>query len=139
MIEKAAGGVVYRRTETGIELLLIHDRYGKMALPKGKEEPGETPEQTAVREISEETGIAADIESLLAETTYTYRKPDGQTVDKSVRFYLLQARGGQLKAQKEEINDARWVPLDEAIRLQQAAGYATNDRVFREALARLDR
>lgn len=137
MIERAAGGVVYRRSDTGIDVLLIHDRYGKIALPKGKEEPGETPEETAVREIEEETGIVASIETMLEETAYTYRKPDGETVNKTVRFYLLQARGGELAAQVEEIRDVSWVPLEEAIRLQQAAGYATNDVVFREALARL--
>lgn len=135
--EKAAGGVVYRDSGAGIEVLLIYDRFGKIGLPKGKEEPGETPDQTAVREIAEETGIMAEIVSLLEDTRYSYTKDNGQTVDKQVRFYLLKAVGGELAVQREEIGDARWVTPDEAIRLQQAAGYATNDGVFRKALAKL--
>lgn len=137
MKEKAAGGVVYRRTGSGIEVLLIRDRFGKIALPKGKEEPGETSEQTAVREIAEETGIRAAIEDMLEETRYAYRKASGEQVDKTVRFYLLQALGGELKAQVEEIGEARWVAPEEAIRLQREAGYPTNDGVFRKALAKL--
>lgn len=137
MNEKAAGGVVYRRTEDGIWVLLIRDRFGKIALPKGKEEPGETPEQTAVREIAEETGIAARIEALLEETHYDYVKDDGTRVDKTVRFYLLAATGGRLRAQREEIGDARWVTPAEAVRLQREHGYPTNDGVLRKALARL--
>ena len=137
MIERAAGGVVYRRTAEGAQVLLIRDRYGKIALPKGKEEPGETPEETAVREIAEETGIEARIEELLEETHYAYEKGDGTMVDKTVRFYLLEATGGALRVQQEEIGDAHWVSPEEAIRLQHAAGYPTNDGVFRKALARL--
>jgi len=137
MEEKAAGGVVYRRAESGFKMLLIRDRFGKITLPKGKEEPGETPEQTAVREIEEETGIRARIEELLDETHYEYEKADGTRVRKTVRYYLLEAVGGELAVQREEIGDARWVAPEEAIRLQQAAGYPNNHAVFRKALARL--
>jgi len=132
--EKSAGGVVYRRTAGGVEMLLIRDRFGRITLPKGKEEPGETPEQTAVREIAEETGIEARVETLLDVTRYEYGKADGTRVEKTVRYYLLEAVGGELRAQREEIGDARWVTPGEAIRLQQAAGYPNNQAVFRKAL-----
>ena len=57
MKEISAGGVVFRKVDGELQIQLIQDRYGKISLPKGKMEPGETIEQTALREIVEETGI----------------------------------------------------------------------------------
>ena len=59
----SAGGVVYRHHEGALQIQLILDRYGKTSLPKGKMEAGETVEQTALREICEETGIVGSITS----------------------------------------------------------------------------
>jgi len=55
--EISAGGVVYRKEGDRLELLMIEDRYGKWTLPKGKQEAGEEVEETALREIREETGL----------------------------------------------------------------------------------
>ena len=75
MKEISAGGVVYKRIDGRIDIQLIQDRYGKISLPKGKMEPGETVEQTALREILEETGIEGRIVTLLEIIKYRFSHP----------------------------------------------------------------
>jgi len=137
MKEISAGGVVYRRIDGKLEIQLIQDRYGKISLPKGKMEPGETIEQTALREIVEETGITGQIESLLEIVKYKYNHTAKGAVDKEVHYYLVEAVDGELQAQIEEIRGVEWVSPDDAIRLQQTRGYGNNESVLLKALERL--
>lgn len=137
MKEVSAGGVVYRKNGDRTEVLLIRDRFGKVTLAKGKMEPGETPEQTALREIREETGIRGRLEGPLADVSYRYKTDRGETVHKEVRYFLVRAEGGALRPQEEEIAGAAWYTPEEAWRLQRSQGYGNNDEVLRRALARL--
>lgn len=130
MNEISAGGVVYRRVDGRIEIQLIRDRFGKITLPKGKMEPGETVEQTALREIEEETGIRGRIEAPIDRVSYRYVNKENETVDKEVHYYLVEAVGGRLKAQEEEIGGVSWHSPEEAWRLQRDMGYDNNDRVL---------
>ena len=130
MKEISAGGVVYRRVDGRIEIQLIRDRFGKITLPKGKMEPGETVEQTALREIEEETGIRGRIEAKVDRVTYSYIGKDNETVDKEVHYYLVEAVGGRLQAQEEEIGAVSWHAPEEAWRMQRDMGYGNNDRVL---------
>lgn len=100
----SAGGVVYRHHEGALQIQLILDRYGKTSLPKGKMEAGETVEQTALREICEETGIVGSITSPVDIIAYKYHHPEFGQVDKEVHYYLVKAEKGSLKPQIEEIN-----------------------------------
>lgn len=134
MKEISAGGVVYRPTSHGVELQLIQDRYGKMTLAKGKMEPGETIEQTALREILEETGIKGEIVAPLEMITYQYMVPSVGLIDKEVHYYLVEAVGGSLHAQIEEIRGVEWFSPDDAWRKQRKKGYDNNDNVLRKAL-----
>lgn len=134
MKEVSAGGVVYRRVNGRLEIQLIRDRFGRMTLAKGKMEPGETIEQTALREIEEETGIVGRLEAPLAKTAYRYHSETKGTVDKEVHYFLVEAVGGTLRAQEEEIGGAGWYPPEEARRLQREAGYDNNDEVLDGAL-----
>ncbi|MGU3470005.1 NUDIX hydrolase [Paenibacillus sp. D51F] len=135
MKEISAGGVVYRRTpENGLQIQLIQDRYGKVSLPKGKMEPGETVEQTALREIVEETGMEGRIIEPIAQIKYQYRHETKGVVDKEVHYYLVEATGGTLHAQVEEIRGVDWFEPEEAWRKQRQSGYDNNDRIVAGAL-----
>lgn len=90
------------------------------ALPKGAIDDGEKPEQTAIREVQEETGLNADVVSKLADIKYVYVRNWGNhaRVFKIVGFYLLLYRSGRLdditQEMRVEVKKAFWIPLDEA-------------------------
>ncbi|HEX3910535.1 MAG TPA: NUDIX domain-containing protein [Solirubrobacteraceae bacterium] len=113
--ERSAGGVVVR----GEEVVVIvptrraSDGSSVVALPKGHIDPGETPLQAAVREVREETGIVAEPVTELGETRYWYRR-DGQTIPKSVSFYLFKYIEGDTADHDDEVEEARWVGLKDA-------------------------
>ncbi|MEX2416643.1 MAG: NUDIX domain-containing protein [Paenibacillaceae bacterium] len=137
MREISAGGVVFRRLDGVVEIQLIQDRYGKISLPKGKMEQGETVEQTALREIVEETGIVGEIITLLEIIKYRYTHPTHGDVDKEVYYYLVEAISGELQAQIEEIRGVEWCSPEKAYRLQKSRGYANNGSVVEKALKQL--
>jgi 8-oxo-dGTP pyrophosphatase MutT (NUDIX family) len=136
MKEISAGGVVYRKQGNEIQIQMIQDRYGKITLPKGKMEPGETVEQTALREILEETGIEGRIVEPLETITYQYMTVDG-LVKKEVHYFLVEETGGTLSAQLEEIRGVEWLHPLEAWKQQVHNGYGNNDSVVKKALAKL--
>ncbi len=90
------------------------------ALPKGAIDKGEKPEQTAVREVEEETGVRAEVIGKLADIKYVYVRNwgDQARVFKIVSFYLLLYRSGKLgnisPEMRVEVQRAFWVPLDDA-------------------------
>ncbi|WP_336771706.1 NUDIX hydrolase [Paenibacillus sp. MMO-58] len=138
MVEISAGGVVYRRNEAGLlQIQLIQDRYGKVSLPKGKMEPGETVEQTALREIAEETGMIGVIVKPIDQIKYQYHDANKGTVNKEVHYYLVEAVGGSLQAQVEEIRGVEWFDPLEAWRRQKQSGYENNNRIVAGALSLL--
>lgn len=136
--EISAGGVVYRQKDGVLQIQLIQDRYGKTSLAKGKMEAGETIEQTALREIWEETGIVGKIISPVDIIAYKYNHPEYGVVDKEVHYYLVEAEEGTLKAQVEEINDVEWYEPHTAWQKQRQSGYDNNDIILRKALELLN-
>lgn len=137
MKEISAGGVVYRHHDGQLQIQLIRDRYGKITLPKGKMEPGETIEQTALREIEEETGITGRIVEPIEIIKYQYHLQQQGKVDKEVHYYLVEAVSGTLKPQIEEINEVEWMTPSEALAKQKDYGYDNNDSVLATALQKL--
>lgn len=135
MREIAAGGVVYQQEGDAIRVLLIEDRYGKIALPKGKMEANETVEQTALREIQEETGIVGKIKAPLAQISYEYEAPQRGKIDKVVHYYLVEAVGGTLKRQIEEVRSVAWLTPEAMWDKQLNDGYDNNNDVIEKALA----
>lgn len=138
MKEISAGGVVYRKQNEALQIQLIQDRYGKISFAKGKMEPGETVEETALREILEETGIEGRIEAPIDVIRYQYEHPMHGLVDKEVHYYLVEAKSGQHQAQVEEIRGVSWFPPEEAWKQQKEAGYNNNDHILQHALAKLN-
>jgi 8-oxo-dGTP pyrophosphatase MutT (NUDIX family) len=109
--ETSFGGVVVRRDE-----VLVITPIGKRrvtGLPKGGPNPGESPEQTAAREVREETGVVASVREPLGDVTYWYRR-GGRRVHKTVHFYLCDYVSGSTDDHDHEVEDARWIPLAEA-------------------------
>ncbi|MBD7967577.1 NUDIX hydrolase [Paenibacillus gallinarum] len=135
--EISAGGVVYRNSEEGLEIQLIVDRYAKISLAKGKMEPGETIEETALREIQEETGMIGKIIEPVDVIKYTYEHSSLGTVDKEVHYYLVEALSGDLQPQVEEIKGVAWYKPLEAWEKQKQNGYDNNDKILKQALQKL--
>jgi 8-oxo-dGTP pyrophosphatase MutT (NUDIX family) len=135
--EISAGGVVYRKQDNQLLIQMIQDRYGKITLAKGKMEPGETVEQTALREVWEETGITGSIKEPIEIIKYQYSKSNSGVIDKEVHYYLIEAASGELQAQTEEIRGVEWLNPMDAWKQQKHAGYDNNDNVLRKALDKL--
>jgi len=99
---------------------------GVWALPKGNLDPGEKPEETAVREVFEETGVHGHLIEKLGDVKYTYTRRGGERVFKIVSFYLLRAGRGRIgdidERMRIEVAEARWLPLDDAPRLLAYGG-----------------
>jgi 8-oxo-dGTP pyrophosphatase MutT (NUDIX family) len=104
-----------------------------LGLPKGHPDGDERAEAAATREVSEETGVVAELIDKLGEVTYTYERR-GRRVTKTVAFYMFEYRSGDLADHDHEIEDARWMPLEEAAR---ALSYEGERRMVVRALSRL--
>ena len=118
--EVSAGGLVV--DTTGKLGLLIGRRDQKDAsgkrilwsLPKGHIEEGETPEQAALREVKEETGIESAIEKSLGVIDFWFMA-GGKRIHKTVHHYLFRESGGLLAAQESEVDEVAWFPLAEIV------------------------
>jgi len=112
----AAGGVIVRKAEQNIEVLLIKDIYGHWIWPKGHAEEGEIPEETALREIAEETGLTElNILQLLGRQKYFYDL-DGEKVEKIVDIFLVEAdMDEKIAAQDGEVEEIAWFSPDAAL------------------------
>jgi ADP-ribose pyrophosphatase YjhB (NUDIX family) len=118
--EVSAGGLVV--DTTGKLGLLIGRRDQKDAtgkrilwsLPKGHIEEGETPEQAALREVQEETGIESVIEKSLGVIDFWFMA-GGKRIHKTVHHYLFRESGGLLAAQESEVDEVAWFPLAEIV------------------------
>jgi len=107
---RAAGGVVWRRGQSGIEVLLIHrPRYGDWSFPKGKVKvgEGESDEAAAIREVEEEVGIVASLGPELESTTYR----DVKGRKKTVRYWAMELPSGASPIEGDGVDEWRWVPL----------------------------
>lgn len=116
----SAGGVVYRRGEHGIEIVLCgRSAEGLWALPKGTPERGETLRETAVREVSEETGLGVAIVGELGTIQYAFARPSqGVRFDKTVYHFLMQPTGaGSLHDHDGEYDRVAWFPAEAALRV----------------------
>jgi 8-oxo-dGTP pyrophosphatase MutT (NUDIX family) len=131
--ERSAGGVVLRGDEV---IVIVPTRRGAqgqrvLALPKGHVDPGETPDQTALREVREETGVEAELVQKLGDVRYFYQR-GGKRIFKRVTFYLFAYRDGSLDDHDDEVEEARWMPLAEAV---EALSYDGEREIAERALS----
>jgi 8-oxo-dGTP diphosphatase len=107
---KAAGGVVVRAVSGAPEVAVIHrPKYEDWSLPKGKLDPGEGPEEAALREVLEETGLRCELGEELEPARYRDRK--GRS--KLVRYYRMAVTGGEFRP-NDEVDELRWLSPEEA-------------------------
>jgi len=96
--------------------LLIRDKYGRWTLPKGHLEASESEQDTALREVLEETGVVGELGALVARIVYTVRSKRGLERLKQVTFFLLRADSFDVRPQAEEgISAAEWFAPEEAL------------------------
>jgi len=113
----AAGGVIFRMDAAGIQVLTIR-RNGNWDLPKGKMEAGETVQSCAVREVSEELGIAPPIIVCSLDATWHMYEMEGESYGKTTHWFLMVSNAETFIPQTEElIEEVRWVGLDVALDL----------------------
>ena len=123
--EFSAGGVLVRmiRGRPMVAAIRPQGRERVWALPKGRIDEGETPAETAVREVREETGVEGRLVEKLGDVRYVYTASwkGGVRIFKVVSFFLLRAGRGRIGEIEEdmriEVAEARWLPLEEAPRL----------------------
>ncbi|HLF71031.1 MAG TPA: NUDIX hydrolase [Dehalococcoidia bacterium] len=132
----SAGGIVLRDGDDGLEVLICgRPKENLWALPKGTPNDGETLEQTALREVREETGVEVEIERLVGDIKYWFSRPsEGVRYYKTVRHFLFRPVGGDPSLHDHEFDDVRWVGVQAALKLLT---YGNEARILRQALEQL--
>ncbi len=135
--EKSAGGVIYRRNGSEVEVCLIRPKETKRwQLPKGHIEAGEETADAALRETEEETGLNGELGSFIDAIEYAFTDRYGQEgkglIHKQVSFYLVRAVGGSLtEVDATEIQCAQWMEANEAL---TQLSFENERRILRHAL-----
>ena len=134
----SSGGVAFRFTGTTIEVALISvGKDNRWQLPKGIVDPGETPEVTAVREVQEEAGLQTELLEQLEKIEYWYVGNKGSQrvrFHKFVYFYLLRYTSGNIQDHDWEVNEARWVEINQA---QQLLAFKSEKLVVAKAAEKI--
>ncbi len=122
--EHSSGGIIFRNNNGKLEVALIAriNTRGKKVwcLPKGKVERGENPEETARREVREETGMNADIVKKLGSINYWFISPEDKSkVYKTVDFYLMKYKSGSSEDHDWEVEEVKWVDIDSAFKMME--------------------
>jgi 8-oxo-dGTP pyrophosphatase MutT (NUDIX family) len=115
--EVSAGGVVVRDGQVVVIVPTRRSASGDkvLALPKGHVDPGETPAQAAQREVREEGGVQGSLVDRLGEVRYWYQR-NGRRIPKLVTFFLFDYVSGDPADHDHEVEEARWMPLEQAAR-----------------------
>jgi 8-oxo-dGTP pyrophosphatase MutT (NUDIX family) len=137
--ETSAGGVVYRRVASGVEVALAEQRDRLTSalttrLPKGKIEAGETAEDAAVREVAEETGLRSRVVGSLGTVRYVYREASAP-VSKQVHYFLMEWLPGEPLELDGEMERVYWCPIPDA---RQRLTFETEQRAMEWAELELE-
>ena len=131
----SAGGVVFRSLDGALEMVLCGRSHPRLwSLPKGTPDDGESLEQTATREVREETGLDVEIDEHLGSINYWFvRSSDGTRCNKTVHYYLMHPTGGDPDQHDLEFDEVRWFDAVEALRVIR---YRNESRMAERALER---
>jgi mutator protein MutT len=134
-VEFSAGGAVVHDGNVIVVVPVKRDAQHRrtLVLPKGHLDEGETEEEAAIREVHEETGVTAKLIEKLGEVEYSYERR-GRRRNKRVAFYLFEYRSGSLEDHDHEIEEARWMTLQDAAR---ELTYPGEREIVNRALSRL--
>jgi 8-oxo-dGTP pyrophosphatase MutT (NUDIX family) len=135
--EYTAGGVVFRQRDGRAQILMIQDRLGRWTIPKGHVEEGESLEQTALREVAEETGLThLRLGEKLDKLHFFYRK-EGKLIFMTTYVFLMEALGDTdtiIPGDSDGIVDSKWFDYEEALSLIE---YRDTERLFRLGFSKL--
>jgi 8-oxo-dGTP pyrophosphatase MutT (NUDIX family) len=131
--EFSAGGLVIRNMRGRPHLAVVRVRDEILALPKGHPEKRESSQDAALREVREETGLDATPVEKLGDIRYWYAR-DGDKVLKIVSFFLFRYRSGRLDDHDREVEEALWIPLEEA---PERLAYRSEKEIAQTALSRV--
>jgi len=131
--EFSAGGIVFKKEhEQTMILLAQHSQHHGWVFPKGligDHKKGESKENTAIREVEEETGVKASILKQLEPVTYWYVF-DGQKIKKTVYYFLMEYVSGDTTHHDMEMENVEWLPVDE---VENRLTYQSDKKVWVEA------
>ncbi|MBI3965934.1 MAG: NUDIX hydrolase [Chloroflexi bacterium] len=131
----SAGGLVYRRENGQVEVALVGKRTPRIwGLPKGTPTRGESSEQAALREVTEETGLTVQLVAPLSDIEYWF-VASGRRFHKTVRYYLMRATGGDTSLHDAEHDEVAWMAADLA---RQALSYANERRILELGLQQIE-
>jgi 8-oxo-dGTP pyrophosphatase MutT (NUDIX family) len=138
-LQISAGGVAFRKRAEKLEVALISvGEDNRWQLPKGLVDKGESTEDAAVREVREEAGIDTRVVDRIDKVEYWYfAKENGNRVryHKYVYFYLLRYKSGDVAEHDDEVNEAQWVEIGEAVR---RLAFATEKKIVERAAQMID-
>ena len=130
-IEKSCGAVVFTREGDTVKYVIIRSPEGFYGYPKGHMEAGETEEQTALREIKEETGLDVTLlEGFRTEDAHALVREGRPDVTKQIVYFLAEYTGQELRAQEGEVTEIRLMTYDEAMAAFQ---FESSRRILQEA------
>jgi 8-oxo-dGTP pyrophosphatase MutT (NUDIX family) len=136
--EFSAGGVVVNADQEIVVIVPTRraaDGSRVLALPKGHPDGAESSAEAALREVREEAGVEAEVVDSLGEVRYWYQR-GGRRIAKVVEFFLLRYVSGNVDDHDHEVEHARWVPAEEAVK---TLTYAGERDMVRAALTRMER
>jgi 8-oxo-dGTP pyrophosphatase MutT (NUDIX family) len=129
----SAGGVVWRRAADGVQVVVCGRNDGLRVLPKGTPDGGEAIEDTALREVREETGLEVRLGGSLGKIEYWFTSR-GVRYHKQVHHWLMEPTGGDIEAHDHEFEVVEWLPLDQAL---ADLTYENERQVLRRAVEKL--
>lgn len=134
----SAGGVVYRVRDEQVEIIICgRENYSRTSviwqLPKGTPDSGETREETALREVNEESGLEIEIDDYIGNIEYWFALPNsGVRCHKTVYYYLMEPTGGDISLHDHEFEYVKWSTVNEAVK---ALTYENEVGIVKDALS----